>query len=192
MDESERTLYLTEIICPTCDGSTTIAHEGRDVGIDQDAPWPYAENCSRCGALLPQDLSECIGDIHVAETVDPEREETPEEVWERHNDAFNYEPPQKRPEQWSSEEVEELTDRVISRRTEWFCDKCSGRGPIGSLRKARRHVEKHVPDLLDRYAPSDDELEAATDGGESSSKQRASENRGLDEFAGGESGADTT
>lgn len=78
-------------------------------------------------------------------------EETPREEWERHNESFSYEPPDERPEMWSSEDYTELHDRVINRRVEWTCQKCSQ--PFGTIEKARRHVQrKHGEQLLDQYA----------------------------------------
>jgi TPP-dependent indolepyruvate ferredoxin oxidoreductase alpha subunit len=114
--------------------------------------------------------------------------QTPQEQWEEHNELFNYEPPQKPPESWSSDEYQELHDRVIRRRTQWFCDKCSGRGPMGSLQKARRHVQNHhSPDLVERYAPDEDELETATDGGASKDRteKRTAVNHCIGDFSGG-------
>ena len=116
-------------------------------------------------------------------------ERTPQEEWEAHNESFSYEPPELPGDAWSSEQYQELYDRFISRRTEWFCDKCSGRGPISSLQKARRHVESnHGHQLVEKYETPREERDAATDGGTSVSKteKRESENRGLGEFSGGE------
>lgn len=117
-------------------------------------------------------------------------EQTPQEVWEAHNSSFNFEPPEKPGDSWSSDEYQELYDRVITRRTQWFCDKCSGRGPIGSLQKARRHVEsQHGTDLVKRYETPREELEAATDGGTTKDHalKRSEENHGLGDFSGGDS-----
>jgi hypothetical protein len=120
---------------------------------------------------------------------DEETERTPQDAWETHNESFNYEPPEKPGDAWSSEEYQELYDRVISRRTEWFCDKCSGHGPMRSLQKARRHVEnRHGTDLVKQYETPRDELEAATDGGTSESRvpKKSEENHGLTDFVSGE------
>jgi len=115
-----------------------------------------------------------------------ESERTPQEAWEDHNDEFSYEPPQKPPEEWSSDEYQELHDRVIRRGVQWICDECSGRGPIHSLQKARRHVEsQHSHDLVEKYAPNPEELETATDGGTSETEKRQAENHGLGDFLGG-------
>lgn len=73
---------------------------------------------------------------------------TPVEEWEQNNDSFNYEPPEGPPESWSSDEYTALFDRVVGRRVEWVCEKCSK--PYGSLRKVRRHVEsQHSETLID-------------------------------------------
>jgi len=119
-------------------------------------------------------------------------ERTPQEEWEAHNESFSYEPPELPGDSWSSEQYQELYDRFIRRRTEWFCEKCSGRGPISSLQKARRHVESnHGHQLVEKYETPREEMDTATDGGTSVSKeeQRESENHGLGEFSGGESDA---
>lgn len=95
-------------------------------------------------------------------------EPTPQEEWEEHNEPFNYEPPNKDPELWSSEEYQELHDRTIRRRVTWECQRCCQ--PFGSLEKARRHVQrKHGESLLDQAKslmdlPEDDEtFERASD-----------------------------
>jgi len=81
---------------------------------------------------------------------------TPQEVWEANNEEFHYEPPQKSPELWSSDEFTALYDRVIGKRVRWTCQKCSK--PFSSLEKARSHVEKqHSENLLDRYTPEVDD-----------------------------------
>jgi hypothetical protein len=59
-----------------------------------------------------------------------------------------------------------------------------------SLQKARRHIQsQHSPGLVRRYAPDEDELKTATDGGasEDQATKRAEENHGLGDFSGGES-----
>lgn len=119
-------------------------------------------------------------------------ERTPQEEWEAHNETFSYEPPELPGDSWSSEQYQELYDRFIRRRTEWFCEKCSGRGPISSLQKARRHVESnHGQQLVEKYETPREEMDTATDGGTNVSKaeQRESENHGLGEFSGGDSDA---
>lgn len=147
---------------------------------DKNGDWVCADAVCRASHDVPMTVE------RVVETSDPD-EETPQEVWERHNESFQYDPPQKRPEAWSSDEVQKLVDRTITRRTEWFCDLCTGRGPMGSLRKARNHVESHTQKLLDRYAPDEDELEAATDGGTSEDDLgRGADSHGLSEFGGGD------
>lgn len=111
-------------------------------------------------------------------------EKTPLEEWEEHNESFSYDPPEKPAEAWSSEEYTELYDRVIRREVQWFCDKCTGRGPIGTLEKARRHVEGHNDDLVEQYATPRDEQDTATDGGTSESRvaERREENQSLGDF----------
>lgn len=96
-----------------------------------------------------------------------EEELTDEEEWEQNNQGFRYEAPEKPGEMWTSEEMQELRDRHITRRKEWFCDLCTGRGPIGTLRKARRHMESHTQKLLEKHETPREDLEAATDGGQS-------------------------
>lgn len=115
-------------------------------------------------------------------------ERTPQEEWEKHNESFNYDPPELPGDAWSSEQYQELYDRVITRRVEWFCDKCSGKGPMSSLRKARRHVEsKHGHKLIEKYETPREEQDTATDGGRNRSekRRRESQNRGLGEFSAG-------
>ena len=128
--------------------------------------------------------------VEFALNTSDESEQTPQEEWEAHNESFEYEPPQKRPESWSSDEYQELHDRVIIRRTQWFCDRCSGHGPMSSLQKARRHVQnQHSPDLVKQYAPNEEELETATDSNNSKDHTANStdENHGLNDFSGGKS-----
>jgi hypothetical protein len=135
----------------------------------------WATICMGCH----DDLAEEIADV------ESESEKTPQEQWEEHNGPFNYEPPEKPADTWSSEEYQELYDRVISRRTEWFCDRCSGKGPMKSLQRARRHVEsRHGRDLAKQFETPREQLETATDGGKSEEQtaQRAEENHGIDDF----------
>jgi hypothetical protein len=113
-------------------------------------------------------------------------ERTPQQEWEAHNKSFSYEPPKLPGDSWSSEEYQELYDRCISRRVSWFCDKCSGQGPINSLQKARRHVERnHGQKLVEKHETPREEQDTATDGGTATpnKEQRESENHGLGEFS---------
>ena len=110
---------------------------------------------------------------------------TPQEEWEAHNESFSYEPPEKPGDAWSSEEYQELHDRFINRRVQWFCRECSGKGPMSSLQKARRHVEgRHGHQLIKKYETPREEQEPATDGGEEKPDigKRKSENHGLGAF----------
>jgi hypothetical protein len=161
--------------------------EDAEVRVNLTVTLPNGETVTWGGSNMPgqYELVQKTGDL------EDQHEQTPQDEWEEHNEPFTYEPPQKPPEAWSSSEYQELYDRVISRRTEWFCDECSGRGPIGTLKKARRHVEKqHGSDLVEKHAPNEDELETATDGGKSSKTEKhESENHGLAEFSGGEQDA---
>lgn len=120
---------------------------------------------------------------HVSEVSESDSEElTPQEEWEQHNEQFSYEPPELPGDAWSSEQYQELYDRFINRRTQWFCRECSGKGPMGSLQKARRHVEsQHANKLIEKYETPREELEAETDGGKQVSKHE-SENHGLGDF----------
>lgn len=68
--DTERATYITEIVCPECEISTDLAHEGHVVPMDMEAPWPTVAHCPQCGESLPGDLAEVIGDVHVAEIVD--------------------------------------------------------------------------------------------------------------------------
>ena len=74
------------------------------------------------------------------------------EEWEEHNRSFRYEPPEEEPEYWSEEEYTELADRVIMNGSMgWECQQCTQ--PMGSLRKARRHVKsQHMDELLEKVA----------------------------------------
>jgi len=158
------------------------------------------ERCDRCGSegettTLYRDghvwarfCIECHDEIaEFALESGDDGDQTPQEEWEEHNESFSYEPPEKPSDAWSSEEYQELYDRLISRRTEWFCDKCTGHGPIGSLQKARRHVEsQHGTDLVKKYETPRDELATATDGGTSNDQtaKHSEENHGLGDFGG--------
>lgn len=118
----------------------------------------------------------------IQETIQTTSEKSPVEVWEEHNSSFSYTPPQKPGGAWSEEKFEELCDRMITRQTQWLCDKCTGRGPFESLQRARRHVQKqHGSTLVDIHAPDEDDLAADSD---DSSRE---DSHGLDEFGGGES-----
>lgn len=113
-------------------------------------------------------------------------ERSDQEEWEAHNEPFEYEPPELPADQWSSEQYQELHDRMISRRVKWFCRRCTGHGPMGSLRKARRHVEKqHGPELAQKYETPRNELDTPTDGGTDQQAHRSEDNRGLGEFTEG-------
>lgn len=124
--------------------------------------------------------------VHQLATAESKSEKTDQEEWEEHNESFDYEPPELPADRWSSEQTQELVDRVISRRTNWFCDKCTGRGPISNVRKARRHVEnQHLPGLLEKYETPREDLETATDGGDGSEhdiEARRENNSQLEEF----------
>jgi hypothetical protein len=118
-----------------------------------------------------------------------ERDLTPQEEWEEHNASFSYEPPELPADAWSQAQMQELFDRVINRRVQWTCQKCSGHGPIRSLQKARRHVERnHMEKLLSQYETPREEQEAAADGGtpQSDISARAQQNHGIGDFSGGD------
>jgi hypothetical protein len=69
---SEHSLYLTTLRCDECGNRTTYAHEGANVPIDQEAPWPDdVKLCSECGYYYPDDLGLVIDEIANAERVDP-------------------------------------------------------------------------------------------------------------------------
>lgn len=110
---------------------------------------------------------------------------TPQQVWEEHNAGVQYDPPALPAEQWSSDQYQELRDIHITRRVEWFCTECSGRGPIRSLRAARSHVSNaHIKDLVRKYETPREERDVAADSDEEGKTvdERRAENRGLDEF----------
>lgn len=159
-----------------------------------------AERCDRCGEQRETDTLYRNGQVWAAvctschdvlaeEIANPSSgeggQQTPVEEWEKHKESFKYEPPEKPADAWSSEEHLELYDRVIRRQVQWICDECTGRGPIRSLGKARRHVESHHGgDLVEKYAPPREEQETVTDGGTSKSQvaERQEENQSLSEF----------
>lgn len=127
-----------------------------------------------------------VEDVELRRTPDDEGQ-TIEEEWEANNEPFNYEPPEKPPEQWGSEDYTELFDRYISRSTDWICQKCSQ--PHGTLRKARSHVRKqHQTTLIDiavARADYDQEDDVAADGGLSFDQElaaRRENNSKLTEF----------
>lgn len=83
------------------------------------------ERCDRCGSegettALYRDgrvwaclCIECHNQIaEFALTTPDEPGQTPQEEWEEHNVPFDYEPPQKPPELWSSDEYQELHDLI--------------------------------------------------------------------------------
>lgn len=144
--------------------------------MDDFTPEPADEQFVK--SLL--DTWDAVGEGHYS---DEETERTPQEEWEAHNESFSYDPPELPGDAWSSEQYQELYDRVIGKRTEWVCDKCST--PFRRLDQARRHVEsKHGQKLTEKYETPREELETATDGGTdvSETEQRESENHGLGDF----------
>jgi len=78
-------------------------------------------------------------------------DETAREAWARHKESFNYEPPEAEPEAWSSEQYNELYDRVIEKELHGFaCIKCAS-APFGTVEQARRHVEnQHMERLIEK------------------------------------------
>lgn len=69
--------------------------------------------------------------------------------WEENANGFGYDPPEGPPEMWSQDDYTALFDRVISRRVEWTCQKCSK--PFSTLERARSHVEnQHADSLIDQ------------------------------------------
>jgi hypothetical protein len=156
--------------CDRCEQdreTTTLYRHGR----------PWAQLCEPCHDVLAEMVAspddEAVG------------EKPPLERWKEHQEPFKYEPPEKPADAWTSEEREELYDRVIRRAVQWLCGECTGRGPIRSLKKARRHVESnHAADLVETHATPRAEQETATDGGQSRDEaaKRAEENHGLGEF----------
>jgi hypothetical protein len=154
------------------------------------------EQCDRCG----EEQEELTGLCHNGEVwatvcmschddltvetsgLDENSNPIPEEVWEENNSSFTYEPPEKPGEMWTQDEYTELYDRVISRRIEWFCDRCTGLGPIQSLQKARRHVETHHgTSLVEKYETTQEESE--NDSESSESCEKSEENYGLTDFS---------
>lgn len=65
-------IYLTTLRCKECGNGTTIAHDGPDVPIDQEAPWPDdVQLCPECGTFYPDDLALVIEEVANAERIDP-------------------------------------------------------------------------------------------------------------------------
>jgi hypothetical protein len=123
---------------------------------------------------------------HLCEVEVVEEDLSPLEEWKKHNSAFSYDPPELPADAWSEEELQELFDHVITRKVQWFCQKCSGHGPIQSLNDARRHVRKnHMADLLERYETPREKQESIVSGGTSQTdvEHRAKENRNIGEFS---------
>jgi len=120
-----------------------------------------------------EEVSDIVHQLATTEASDKNEapnEKTPVEEWEEHNESFNYDPPKLPGHQWSSEQQQELFDRIISRQIQWFCDECSGQGPIRTLQRARSHVRnQHGEELIEKHAPPAEEQnpdqESATDGG---------------------------
>ena len=120
-----------------------------------------------------EEVSNIVHQLATAEVTDETgspNEKTPVEEWEEHNESFNYDPPELSGHQWSSEQQQELFDRVISRQIQWFCDRCTGHGPIQTLQRARSHVRnQHGDELIEKHAtPAEEQTqdqEPATDGG---------------------------
>lgn len=71
------------------------------------------------------------------------------EEWRENNEEFQYEGPEGPADAWSGDEWNELADRMVKRRVSWKCEYCS-KGPIRSLKEARRHVKKQHSDKLAR------------------------------------------
>ena len=139
--------------------------------------WNHTDEEEKIGAL-----NEIVHQLATAEST----EKTNEKEWERHNKSFNYEPPELPREKWSQEQTQELIDRVIRRKKSWICVECTGKGPISSLQKARRHVEKqHLPSLLKKHETSQEKTETDTDEesrSEHDIKSRRKNNSQLEEF----------
>jgi len=113
-------------------------------------------------ALVDADGVELLvqSDEYVAEDELPDLE-----VWKRNSAGFRYDEPDKPGEMWSSEDWTMVIDQHIRRETKWFCDMCTGKGPISSLQKARRHMESHSQKLVEKHETPREEMETATDGG---------------------------
>lgn len=60
-------LYLTTLKCPTCAVETTYAHDGPDVAMDAETPWPSVNVCPGCKSGYPTDLGAAA--VEVAEAV---------------------------------------------------------------------------------------------------------------------------
>lgn len=123
---------------------------------------------------------------HICSVEVVEQDLSPFEEWKEHNSAFSYEPPELPADAWSEEQLQELFDHVINRQVQWFCRECTGRGPIKSLKDARRHVRKnHMADLLEQHETPREEQESVADGGTSQADvdRRAEENHDIGEFS---------
>jgi len=150
--------------------------EARQMAAKLIEHWDHLDEEEKVGTV-----SEIVHQLANAES----GEKTNEEEWEHHNESFEYDPPSLPGDHWSSEQTQELVDRVISRRTNWFCNRCSGQGPISSLRKARRHVEsQHLSDLLKQYETPREEQQTTTDGSgcDHDIEERRENNSQLEEF----------
>lgn len=100
-------------------------------------------------------LNKIVHLLATAEAKD-ENEITPIEEWEQHNEDFSYEPPNTSPENWDSEQYQELFDRAIRQEVNWVCTVCNT--PHRTLRKARSHVRsKHQEKLIEKAKNSIDE-----------------------------------
>lgn len=66
------TLYLTTLGCFNCGDETTYAHEGSDVPVDQEAPWPEVKYCPACQEPYPNDLAVVMDEVAEAKRVAPE------------------------------------------------------------------------------------------------------------------------
>jgi hypothetical protein len=181
-DELEKPLSDSDAIegeCTKCGDVRRVWPVEYPADIALELEWGYARLCLDCWREMGQFFNSGAD----------ESERSPQQEWEAHNKSFEYEPPEKPGDAWSSEEYQELYDRVISRRIEWLCDRCTGRGPFRSLKKARQHVQsQHGTYLIEKHETPRDELEAATDGGTSKdqTEKRTEENHGLGDFSGGD------
>lgn len=70
-DAADQVLYLTTLRCNECGNDTTYTHEGPEVPVDQEAPWPEVTACAVCGEFLPDDLGAITVEVAEAERVAP-------------------------------------------------------------------------------------------------------------------------